>query len=213
MNGLEAQRKALADWLALWRIDLSLAKAVGKPSDATDIPTAENAALAVSEFTYAASGDTPEAGDIVLLPPVGRITQSRPVYLALCERTDGGWGAVPFARLPLPATDAEFATGREELPLRVLSPWNAGFLPDEVVARAWKVGRLRPAEAAALRAYKKGEPPSLEAGPPLVHPLDPRHDYLDEERELWVELAGCGETGDYEAGPQDLQDAAEDHDE
>ncbi|NLF22957.1 MAG: hypothetical protein GX590_07325, partial [Lentisphaerae bacterium] len=33
-------------------------------------------------------------------------------------------------------------------------------------------------------------------GPPLVHPLDPRHDYLEQERLLWVEPAAttrCGE--------------------
>ena len=34
-------------------------------------------------------------------------------------------------------------------------------------------------------------------GPPLVHPLDPRHDYIEEERMLWQEMETdlyCGEN-------------------
>jgi hypothetical protein len=209
---LEAQRKALSDWLVLWRIDQSLGMAEERPTDIAEVPTAENAELAASEFTYGASGETPKEGDIVLLPPIGRVTQSRPVYVALLERRNDGWLAIPFARLPLPATDAEFATGRKEYPLRVLAPWNSGVLTDGILARAWKTGRLRPAEISSLRAFKKGGPSTLEPGPPLVHPLDPRHDYLDEERELWVECAEGPAQTDYSSLPMDYPEAAEDPD-
>lgn len=212
MDSIEAQRKALADWLLLWKIDQSLATAVGNPTGAVDAPTTENLELSHSDFTYSAANETPAEGDVVLLPPIGRVTQSRPVYFALRKHTVDGWLAVPFARLPLPATEAEFATGRAERPLRVLAPWNAGILPDGILDQAWKVGRLRPVELAALRAYENGGPPRLEAGPPIIHPLDPRHTYLDEEREVWVECSPGFFKSDYTSRSSEYPEAAEDHD-
>jgi len=212
VDSIEAQRKALSDWLLLWRVDQSLGNAVEKPTDAVDSPTKENLELSHSDFTYSAAKETPAEGDVVLLPPIGRITQSRPVYFALRKHEEDGWLAVPFARLPLPATDSEFATGRAERPLRVLAPWNAGILSDDILEQAWKVGRLRPVELAALRAYENGKTPSLKAGPPIVHPLDPRHNYLDEERELWVECSLDSSKLDYSNRPLEYPDAAEDHD-
>ncbi|MDX9862477.1 MAG: hypothetical protein RBS99_16320, partial [Rhodospirillales bacterium] len=83
------------------------------------------------------------------------------------------------------------------------------------LARGWLVGRLllrerrwvhmlldAPAERRLTPALKN------RLGPPLVHPLDPRHDYIEQERLLWEEpraAARCGEVPtDYGASLDDV---------
>ena len=100
---------------------------------------------------------------------------------------------VPFSRFATPATPGECTTERSESPLRVLCLWNACDLSASALAdESWHCGDLDANQGAQHRAhletYRSGiAPESTDIrlfGPRLVHPLDPRHAYLDEERAL-----------------------------
>ena len=101
--------------------------------------------------------------------------------------------AVPFSRFATPATPGECTTTRSESPLRVLCLWNASDLCASALAdESWHCGDLDAGQGTQLHAhletYRSGntpEPTDIRLfGPRLVHPLDPRHAYLDEERPL-----------------------------
>jgi hypothetical protein len=119
----------------------------------------------------------------------------------ISERTDGGFLVAPYGRFAEPATPDELLTGRETPALQVLCLWNSEELTAAEVCTSWFVDILSEQEVAdALAIYRHPSgtplPPGLQTrvGPPLSHPLDPRHDYLDEERELWS-LSRADATG------------------
>ena len=76
------------------------------------------------------------------------------------------------------------------------------MVPDRTVAAAWFCGRIPAARTAqALDLWdrlREGASPdpalARQVGPPLAHPLDPRHAYLQEERELLDEHLCQGEA-------------------
>lgn len=183
---LAEQRKLLAAWLAEWRLERELppppaekASGTAAPADGHDAP----------DLT---AGGGLARGDIILLPPVGEVAASRPVYVALLrESAPGVWLCAPFSRFSTPATEGEYATGRAFDPLKVVCAWNAAPVPSPTLAKGWRTGRLPAAEIEVLDAFASGaraELPPARRGPPLVHPLDPRHDYLEEEKSLWFEI-------------------------
>ncbi|MFT5240579.1 MAG: hypothetical protein ACI9OU_001534 [Candidatus Promineifilaceae bacterium] len=101
--------------------------------------------------------------------------------------------AVPFSRFATPATPGECATERSESPLRVLCLWNACDLSAVALAEeSWHCGDLDANQGTQLNAhlqtYRSGSTPAATDirlfGARLVHPLDPRQTYLDEERAL-----------------------------
>jgi hypothetical protein len=179
------EREKLARWIDEWRLDRALAAADG--TDGEDC--AEDCAAGLPQ--QRATGfphpfaDGLRVGDILLLKPVTPRTASRPTYgvIVAPEGKAGWWRVAPFGRLSTPATPDEVETGLKAHPLRVLCLWNGHAVPARrLTAWAWRVGRI--ALAALARIAAAGD---ARRGPRLVHPLDPRHTYLDEERALWDE--------------------------
>lgn len=208
---IRVHRQRLGDWLEAWQMHLRLEALEGLPEGEAPQPAPQ--VYAPGRFT--AAGETalrighPDrllAGAIVLLPPENEATRARPVYVALVEAVaDGRWLVVPFGRFPVPALPGELATGRAAPPLQVLCVWNAAPVEAERLARGWQVGRLNLREKRWLRQLldlPPGAPPparalALRLGPPLIHPLDPRHDYIEQERMLWLaedSPSGCSES-------------------
>ena len=185
------QRERLAAWLAEWRLEKEL-----PPPETTEVlasaGTARGDPAPGPDLTIAASGARLQAGDIVLLPPIGEISSSRPVYVVLLERKrEDDWLCAPFSRFSTPATDGELATGRGFDPLKVVSAWNSGLLPSRTLALGWLVEHLAASDVKILLDFatqRRAELPPTRRGPPLVHPLDPRHEYIEDERSLWFDF-------------------------
>lgn len=203
------QRQRLGDWLEAWRMHLRLEALADPPEPRAPPGTQVYLPCArPSEAVGAVSRGHPQrlsAGSIVLLPPDNEATRARPVYVALTEKLRGDrWLAVPFGRFLVPGLPGEMATGRTAAPLQVLCVWNRAPAAAQRLRRGWLVGRLDARGQRWLRQLldlPSGRQPSRalarRLGPPLVHPLDPRHDYIEEERMIW--FAGqapsrCGES-------------------
>ena len=184
------QRERLASWLGEWVLDRSL--------------RAHSAAEAVPlrplhEGVQAPMDDVPapERGQIRLFhPSVG--PRDRLLYVAVLERPlPGIWVVAPFGRLSEPASPAEVLAGRTELGLRVLCLWNERVVAEGLLDRSWVVDALSDVEiedaSAVLRSHrmKMAVPADLErrVGPPIAHPLDPRIEYMEEERAVMDALA------------------------
>jgi hypothetical protein len=182
-------RLALAAWMHEWQLDRRLRQADEAAPGAAPPAPCRYPATAPGRGVIA-------AGQIRLLPPVTPQTAARPVYVAVLAQAGGGvWQVAPFGRFATPALPGELALRRRALHLRVLCLWNVSALPDALLRAAWQAGRLSAPEqrgAASVQAALRGTPlPGMLArrvGPPLVHPLDPRHAYLDEERALWLDF-------------------------
>ncbi len=181
-----AERNKLSAWLDEWRLH----QAMGSADEASAPAGAEPMPGGCDRPVGATLPQRPyrsglRAGDILLLKPVTPLTRLRPIYVAVLqsEGSSEWWRVAPFGRLALPATPDEVETGLKAPPLRVLCLWNGHVVPaPRLLLWAWLVRRMTKAER--LAAFKAGE---ARRGPRLVHPLDPRHTYLDEERVLWRE--------------------------
>lgn len=105
--------------------------------------------------------------------------------------------AIPFGEFSEPAFDGELATGLKDHSMAVLCVWNAAWVPFAALHRSWWLtdsfsDLLKSAET--LHSVRRGREPVPEAlkdrvGPPIAHPLDPRHDYLDLEAGLLNDLS------------------------
>lgn len=103
----------------------------------------------------------------------------------------------PFGPLHEPAFEAEIATDIDDESLAVLCLWNATWMPLPSLAHSWWLmdcfeELLR--DATLLRqalARKEPVPAALKdrTGPPLIHPHDPRHAYVDAEEDLLEDLS------------------------
>lgn len=130
----------------------------------------------------------PAAGDVRLWP--ARDPRDPPFYGVLLPGSYGSWRVVPFSPFATPATPEELVV-RDAPPLRVLQGWNRRSFTRQGAASAWKVDSLASESLWTLHAWitalaSNGPPPAQllhNTGPPLCHPLDPRHVYLDEEFE------------------------------
>ncbi len=188
------QLELLAAWIKEWKIAARLE---------TMTPAAEPPSRRIEYTVFGAQREAARLrvganplteGDIVLLPPDAEATRARPWYVALLSsERPGRWLAAPFGRFPLPALPGEWATGRRAGPLKVICLWNRGLLGEERLRRGWRVGRMTAREQTAVAQLMA---PMAERaltarlasriGPPLAHPLDPRHDYIEDERLLWL---------------------------
>lgn len=190
-DALVRRRRHLAAWLQEWALDGRLR---GAP-EAAAMPCRFAPAPSSPAVGQAPRAGAPRPDDILLLPPGNAATRLRPIYVAVLEQlTPGSWLVAPFGPFSLPALPGELRTARRATPLRVLCVWNRATLPTAPLAAAWRVGRLQPRERAwvvALLAHEREAtalPAALAArlGPPLLHPLDPRQEYIEEERALWL---------------------------
>ncbi len=172
------QGERLARWLAEWEADHILrAGADGEPAVG---PPAENARSRVT------------CGEIALLHPSVVPHAAGLVYVAVLEsHAAGSRLIVPYGRFAEPATPHELLTGRSAPALRVLCCWNARVADSALLRRGWPVGRMTEGEEqdawnmlSAIYGSPSLPPAGLEqrTGPPLRHPLDPRWEYLAEER-------------------------------
>ena len=192
---LAADRARLAAWLREWALDRALRQA--DRTEETGTPRGGGPYAEVRGKGRLATGQ------IRLLPPLTERTAERPVYVALLSAPDATrWLVAPFGRFATPAFSGELATRRRTPMLRVLCVWNAGILSGDWLQAAYPAGRLTTSElrqATDLRAaladrdcpFARPE----RVGPPLVHPLDPRHLYVEEERALWLEFDLSSVTG------------------
>ena len=189
------QRERLQRWLREWAVFRSLGDA---PADAAarTPPAGPPGADAAAVVRRVRPPDAAvEPGQVRLLHP--RHSPDEPRYAAALEmHADGYVTLVPFGLFAEPALPGEVRLDRP-VPLRVLCAWNAVRVPLRVVAAGWMIDRLGAAERAVLRQVRTapadGTPLPAEiaarTGPPLAHPLDPRHDYLAMETDTWTELA------------------------
>jgi hypothetical protein len=178
-----ADREALAKWLDEWNLRQALAEGEDTP------------ALSDTErgsFPEALPYDAePSVGDIRLLDIDIPIGQSLPLVLVLArwpEESATRYVVAFFSPVSCPAMRSEFSTEKDP-PLATLSLWNSCLLPGDFLAQSWKLGILVDhLREKALEVYKSWAldetiPASLisQVGPPLVHPMDPRHEYVELE--------------------------------
>jgi len=127
-------------------------------------------------------------GDVVILRPSHKTIQHGPVYgLLLASADEDSWRFVPFSRYQHAAVPGEWATHHHSVLLRVLCFWNARsvFSMDCLPKRAAHFMGTHVTEVNdAHDAFVSGVSSTSDRfGPPLIHPADPRYEYLDEERE------------------------------
>ncbi len=182
-----AQRKVLARWMREWATERALEH--DAVVEKRVVNQAENTPTATEPLAV---------GQIRLFRPFSGVTQSRPRYFAILDTGAGGtWVIAPFGRFRTPAVPGEWQTGRRAPALAVLCVWNRRALGASIALQSWVVDHLKGREKdAALAVYAHAVDGSAlpagaarRVGPLLQHPLDPRHDYLDEERSWLDSLA------------------------
>ncbi len=203
--GRGREREKLAAWLAERELDQHLGG---------DEPPVKASNILRYEMQKDRATSVPfQAGDIALFKPATNESRAwGPVYAFLLERIaeKGRWLAVPFSRYAMPAVPGEWRTKLSADALQVLCIWNARevverrflpgavkHLPDEQRERIRGVYR----EVFGFRDSATTASLSDDFGPPLLHPVDPRYAYLDEERVRLDE-----HTGEAEALSEDESD-------
>ena len=210
---ISEQRERIAAWLAEWRLE----KELPPPQQEGGASVVDDDSALEPDKTIGATETVLHPGDIVLLPPDGETSSARPVYVVLLSaRVDGNWLCAPFSRFSTPATEGEYATGRSFDPLKVVCAWNAGQLSQAVLERGWHVERLGAADLKILTDFvlnRRDELPPAKCGPPIVHPLDPRREYIEEERCLWIDFQSqeVDEPEVWQVRESSIGYAAEDH--
>ncbi len=198
------QRRLLAKWLHEWRLDQALRSADTDASCNQWGSEPDQAGVSAGGAdVFSAKGGSPgrlAVGQVWLLHPDSQCTASRPLYvLLLAQAGDGRWLAVPFGRFAVPAIPGEWRTGMRAMHARVLCLWNTRYLDVATLRKAWKVTKITPDRLATARGrlrvcfdlsdcvVPENDTASTvlrESGPPLLHPADPRHQYLAEETDL-----------------------------
>lgn len=221
----EPQQRHLAAWLQEWRTATILEQSEEPPDSGT---TGEQTDANAAEVPIAPYDPVDNSGEVRLLSPVIAGADQRPVYVAVLRPPSTGTVLVaPFSRFPVPALPGELLTQHSTPALRVLCLWSAREMTESLVARSWLVDALTQEELDTglqlldcLRR-RSSLPPGLESlvGPPLVHPDDPRHDYMEEElarmETLTADAAERSRAAPFvypERSATDLPMAAEDRD-
>jgi len=187
MIPIEQQRRKLGEWLAEWELACRLDE--------------ESSVDLAGVASYPAADAFPpifEVGDVVLFRPVVVETARRPVYGVLLARDVAGhrWQMALFGRFAVPALPDECATTLE-WPLAVVCCRLTRWVPDRWLEAVWPAGEVSADVLASIRAPR----PEM-CGPPLIHPLDPRHRYVAEDPDVWGAVAAWMQ-------PENLSQAAE----
>lgn len=170
----KTERTHLQNWLLEYELYQQLRPAVEE----------QNFDTAAIDFSLEPA---PSEGQIRLWP--ARNLVDEPVYGLLMRGGYGQWRVFPFSPLALPAVPEELRV-REEGPVWVIEGWNVRTGLSAMVESSWCVGELE--EEVRFRvhswclALEHGDYPETLSdyiGPPLRHPLDPRHIYRDEEQQ------------------------------
>jgi len=213
------QCRRLSRWLKEWEADQILRMGV-----VSALAQSQGVALDI------ASSGRPVVRQVRLLHPVPSVDPARrPIYVAiLAESARGAFLIAPFGRFAEPAVPGEWQTRLTAMSLRVLCVWNARAVEARLLERSWPAAVLKTEtvrRALELHQHlRDGEPlksiAEQEVGPPLRHPLDPRHTYLEEESALLEEhltvmdstASGGTDSFLYEQKPSPLLMAAEQRD-
>ncbi len=204
------QRDRLARWLLEWSIDRRLMEepealtAMGDAGGSRGRRGGPGPERFPSRHRTARrqASSKPMVGQIRLLNPVTAATTTRLWYVVILDsETANGFRTAPFGRFAEPALPGEWLTGRLEPNLRVLCLWNTRLVSGATLEESRFIDRLSEsgvADAQAVwRSHRGGAtlPLHLEqqVGPPLVHPLDPRWSYREEERTAMTELMRAAE--------------------
>ena len=171
----EGVRTRLAGWLVEREMDMALAAPM----------------YPLTFFYPEKAGEPVEPGQIRLLFPSTPAAAEKLCYLAVLRKDqDGYFDVAPFGRYAQPATPGEWLTGLTARPVRVLCLWNVRHVSEDTLAQSWRTDCFSEAQLekalAVWQQYITNEAllttDDDDIGPPLVSPLDPRHDYLEEER-------------------------------
>jgi len=179
-NPRDSERYRLALWLAERETDLLFEKPPAPQSHP-------------GEFLYIRRVDAISPGDIYVLQPGKNQAQAQlwtPVYILVMQpAVRNKWLVVPFGRYASAAVPGEWSTGMTAVPLRVLCFWNARsvhadvFLPGAAhKLSAKKMQDVQIVYDFVMSGGDLSQSLSKGLGPPLVHPADPRYEYLEEER-------------------------------
>jgi len=178
------QRRQLSAWLHEWNLEQRLRRVDMGAHE----PAPESALTSAPLRAYPRRGEF-APGRILLMPPRSSISPARPLFiLLLAELKSGVCLIAPFSRFSAPALPGEWRTGHKAAPLRVLCPWNARGVLRSVLETAWPAARMSAVKTRRALAIwrciwqEDAAPgaPSRNTGPPLRHPLDPRHEYIAE---------------------------------
>jgi len=184
-DDMSVETEKLRLWLVEWSTDRML-----NGSDSEELPRHWTPAS-----TSGRSLKSAKPGQIYLLSPETAALARRLRYMAILDRrSDGAIMMAPFSRFGVPATQGELRTGRREMHLRVLCLWNARWIRKVCLPAGWHVanmGRCLLASAMNVHhAFTEDAPVSCDLkdliGPSLKHPLDPRHEYIAEEKH-WLD--------------------------
>lgn len=174
----------LSAWVSDWNLRLELEEA-------------ENNEDVFSEFQEISASRLPydadiEPGDIRLLDPSCCPSDELALIGVLAEwPTEEGeshYVIAFFSAMATPAMRSEWQTARG-IPLATLSLWNSRIVSRVFLEKSWKISVFEESDRQkALAVYKswalgKSLPNNLmnEVGPPLLHPEDPRHAYVERE--------------------------------
>ena len=141
-----------------------------------------------------------QVGDVLHLSPQLTDEDADPVFVLVTEVRDGAALLTAFSSLGLPAAGDELLTGIDEEGLRVLSTWNAYWVPLSLTGRSWPVPIETRGLMADFAAYRQsvhaghGVPArmSKRIGPPLQHPDDPRWAYYVNEGNKLIRMVELG---------------------
>jgi hypothetical protein len=174
---------------ALWRsIDLPGGPPPAAVLEPTVALTASTAARQVA------------AGDVLQLSPEVTDDDVDTVFVLVTEVQAQAALLTAFSSLGVPASRDEFLTGIDEEGLRVLSPWNAYWVPLVLTRQGWPVEIDTARLMADFAAYREsvlagqGIPEHLQqrVGPPLNHPDDPRWAYYVQEGGKLIRVVELG---------------------
>ena len=189
------EREQLERWLHAYALDRQLREAQTPPirSKGTKNPSPAKVAC----------------GQIRLVPPFSptQPETERPIFLLVfaCHQDETAT-VMPFARFDIPATPGEWSTEFEYPAIKTLCFWNQRNVTTESLSRTWCASALdgkamQQIEAGFAMFTSVSERASPRHGPPLLHPLDPRQIYLQEEKTLLDDAArdilatsNCGKT-------------------
>ena len=179
----EQQRQQLATWLATYELDRQLRE----PAD-----PAPNQSVTAARMPRR----PPVHGHIRLLPPAATSLPEleRPVYVLLLPGNNHHTTTlIPFSRFDTPATPQEWRTRLKQNALQVLCFWNARAVQTAALAATWLAHSVTEKQYQQARniyqnLHSMGALAGTRFGPPLRHPLDPRHIYMYEEQMLLDDL-------------------------
>jgi hypothetical protein len=206
-----AQKQALARWLNEWRVDQELLDGDGlQIADDQRRVATENKRIALRY-----DSEPIRACQIRLFHPFSKETHARARHIVVLKGCDGGsWLVAPFGRFSEAAGPGEWRTGLRVPVLRILCLWNARVITESVLGYSWVVGCMSTSRVAQALAIQKrlaegkeiSSPLGKRVGPPLMHPLDPRIEYMQEEREWFASVAAKGAVEVRRIHPRSLSD-------